>query len=125
MSSTRVGPVIKAKRKIKVGINGFGRIGRLVYRIAYARPDEFEIVHVNDLTDAETLGYLLKYDTVHGRFEGEVGVADDKHLLVGGKKLSISAEKDPAAIKWGDMGVELVVESTGVFRKMDQLQKHQ
>jgi glyceraldehyde 3-phosphate dehydrogenase len=124
MSSPRVGSVIKAKRKIKVGINGFGRIGRLVYRIAMARPSEFEVVHVNDLTDAETLAYLLKYDSVHGRFDGEVGVQDAKTLTVSGKKLTMSAEKDPAAIKWGDMGVELVVDSTGVFRKRDQLAKH-
>lgn len=124
MSSPRVGPVIKAKRKVKIGINGFGRIGRLVYRIAHARPDEFEVVHVNDLTDAETLGYLLKYDTVHGRFGGEVQVKDDKTLLVDGKALSISAEKDPTQIKWGERGVEIVVESTGVFRKKEQLQKH-
>ncbi len=124
MSSPRVGPVIKAKRKVKVGINGFGRIGRLVYRIAHARPDEFEVVHVNDLTDAETLGYLLKYDTVHGRFNGDVQVKDDRTLLVDGKPLSISAEKDPTAIKWGDRGVEVVVEATGVFRKKEQLQKH-
>ena len=124
MSSPRVGPVIKAKRKVKVGINGFGRIGRLVYRIAHARPDEFEVVHINDLTDAETLGYLLKYDTVHGRFAGAVEVADEQHLLVDGKRLSISAERDPTAIKWGDKGVEVVVEATGVFRKREQLQKH-
>jgi glyceraldehyde 3-phosphate dehydrogenase len=121
---SRVGTVIKAKRRIKVGINGFGRIGRLVFRICHARQGEFEVVHVNDLTDAETLGYLLKYDTVHGRFPGEVSAADDKHLLVDGKKLSISAERDPSKITWGDLGVEIVVDSTGVFRSKDKLEAH-
>jgi glyceraldehyde 3-phosphate dehydrogenase len=124
MSSARVGGVVRAKRKIRVGINGFGRIGRLVYRIASARPDEFEVVHVNDLTDAETLAYLLKYDSAHGRFQGDVRAVDEKSISAGGKTFTISAERDPSAIKWGDKGVELVVESTGVFRKMDQLQKH-
>jgi glyceraldehyde 3-phosphate dehydrogenase len=124
MSAPRVTPVARAKRKVKVGINGFGRIGRLVYRICAARAEEFDVVHVNDLTDAETLGYLLKYDTVHGRFDGDVTVADEKHLKVNGKLLSISAEKDPSAIKWGELGVEVVVEATGVFRKKEQLAKH-
>ncbi|MBX3466955.1 MAG: type I glyceraldehyde-3-phosphate dehydrogenase [Planctomycetes bacterium] len=120
---SRVGAVIKAKRKVKVGINGFGRIGRLVYRICHARSDEFEVVHVNDLTDAETLGYLLKYDTVHGRFAGDVKAAGD-HLVVDGKRLGISAEKDPTKIKWGEVGAEIVIEATGVFRKREQLAKH-
>ena len=119
----RTSAFVKAKRKLRIGINGFGRIGRLVFRIAEARPDEFEVVRINDLTDAETLAYLLKYDTVHGRFDGEVS-HEEGAIHVNGRRIGISAERDPSAVKWGDLGVELVVEATGVFRSADKLQKH-
>jgi len=100
---------------IRVAINGFGRIGRLVFRNLIERPDEFEVVAVNDLTDNKMLAYLLKYDSVHGRFGGEVEF-DDKYLVVNGKQILASAERDPAKLPWGDNGVEVVVESTGIFR---------
>lgn len=98
---------------IKVGINGFGRIGRMVFRAASAR-DDIEIVAINDLLDVDYLGYLLKFDSVHGRFKGEVKV-EDGMLVVGGKKVRVSAETNPANLKWGDVGVDVVVESTGIF----------
>ncbi|MGZ4111593.1 MAG: type I glyceraldehyde-3-phosphate dehydrogenase [Tumebacillaceae bacterium] len=98
---------------IKVGINGFGRIGRNVFRAAFGRED-IEIVAVNDLTDAETLALLLKYDSVHGEFPGEV-VAEGNDLIVNGKTVHVLAEKDPAQLPWGKLGVDVVVESTGRF----------
>ena len=98
---------------IKVGINGFGRIGRNVFRAAFGRED-VEIVAVNDLTDAHTLAMLLKYDTVHGTFEGEV-TAEGSSLFVNGKEVKVIAERDPAKLPWGELGVEIVVESTGRF----------
>lgn len=107
---------------IKVGINGFGRIGRLVFRIANAR-DNIEIVQINDITDAKTLAHLLKYDSIHGRYGKEVK-ADGEAVVVDGKRIKISAEKDPAALPWGDLGVDVVIESTGVFRAKDQIAKH-
>ena len=107
---------------IKVGINGFGRIGRLVLRGAVADPN-FEIVAVNDLTDAKTLAHLLKYDTNHGIFDAEVSV-DGDNIVVNGKKIRVFAERDPKNIPWGVLGVEYVVESTGIFRKRDQAQWH-
>ncbi|HBG10480.1 MAG: type I glyceraldehyde-3-phosphate dehydrogenase [Limnochordia bacterium] len=107
---------------IKVGINGFGRIGRLVLRGAVADPN-FEIVAVNDLTDAKTLAHLLKYDTNHGIFDAEVSV-DGDNIVVNGKKIRVFAERDPKNIPWGELGVEYVVESTGIFRKRDQAQWH-
>ena len=100
---------------IKVGINGFGRIGRMVFRAAVANfAKDIEIVGINDLLDPEYLAYMLKYDSVHGRFDGEVGV-DGNTLVVNGKKIRLTAEKDPAALKWGDIGATIVVESTGIF----------
>lgn len=99
----------------RVGINGFGRIGRLVFRNMMARPDDFEVVAVNDLTDNKMLAYLLKYDSVHGQFDGEVDY-DDQYLNVNGKQIIAMAERDPAQLGWGDKGVDIVVESTGVFR---------
>jgi len=98
---------------VKVGINGFGRIGRNVFRAAFNNP-EVDIVAVNDLTDANTLALLLKYDSVHGEFEAEV-TAEGNALIVNGKKIHVLAEKDPAALPWGNLGVEIVVESTGRF----------
>ncbi|NLM41663.1 MAG: type I glyceraldehyde-3-phosphate dehydrogenase [Firmicutes bacterium] len=107
---------------IRVGINGFGRIGRLVFRGALADPN-IEIVAVNDLTDAKTLAHLLKYDTNHGTLQAEVSAEGD-NIVVNGKKIKVYAERDPKNIPWGELGVEYVVESTGVFRKRDQAQWH-
>jgi len=100
---------------IKVGINGFGRIGRMVFRVMAAKPEVFDVIAVNDLTDIKMLATLLKYDSVQGRFNGTVELADDG-LTVNGKKLIVKAERNPADLAWGDMGVEYVVESTGIFR---------
>jgi glyceraldehyde 3-phosphate dehydrogenase len=107
---------------IKVAINGFGRIGRLVFRAAMERND-IEIVQVNDITDAATLAHLLKYDSVHGVY-GKSVKAEGDTMVVDGKAIKVSAEKDPAALPWGELGVDIVVESTGVFRKRDQVAKH-
>jgi glyceraldehyde 3-phosphate dehydrogenase len=98
---------------IKVGINGFGRIGRMVFRAAAQFPD-IEVVGINDLLDADYLAYMLMFDSVHGRFEGDVKV-DGNSIVVNGKKVRLSAEKDPAALKWNEVGAEVVVESTGLF----------
>ncbi len=100
---------------IRVAINGFGRIGRLTFRHMMERTDEFEVVAVNDLTDNRTLAMLLKYDSVHGRFAGEVGY-DDKHITVNGKKVRVYDKRNPADLPWGEHQVDAVVESTGVFR---------
>ena len=107
---------------IKVGINGFGRIGRLVFRALMERK-EFEVVKINDITTADTLAHLLKYDSVHGRFKGEVSNTSDS-IIVNGKKITISAERDPANLKWKEIGVQGVIESTGVFRKRSEIAKH-
>jgi glyceraldehyde 3-phosphate dehydrogenase len=107
---------------IKVGINGFGRIGRLVFRVLMDRKD-FEVVKINDITTASTLAHLLKYDSIHGKFKGEVS-ATDNAIIVNGKKITISAEKDPANLKWKEIGVEGVIESTGVFTKRADIAKH-
>jgi glyceraldehyde 3-phosphate dehydrogenase len=107
---------------IKVGINGFGRIGRLVFRRGLELGN-IEFVGINDLTDAKTLAHLLKYDSVHGKFNGEVSV-DGDCIVVNGQKIKIMAEKDPANLKWGELGAEIVVESTGVFRSQEACMKH-
>jgi len=107
---------------IKVAINGFGRIGRIVYRIASQHP-EIEVVAVNDLTDAKTLAHLLKYDSAHGRFPGVVEAKGDS-LVVDGKELKVFSERDPAQLPWGDLGVDVVLESTGVFRTRDKIELH-
>ena len=99
---------------IRIGINGFGRIGRLTFRNLIARSSEFEVVGVNDLTDNKMLATLLKYDSIHGRFDAEVGY-DDNHLIVNGKKILALAEKDPAKLPWGSNNVDIVIESTGIF----------
>ena len=99
--------------KIKIGINGFGRIGRLVFRAA-VKKDNVEIVGINDLIPVEYMAYMLKYDTVHGRFDGTVEVKDGK-LVVNGHAIRVTAEKDPANLKWNEVGAEYVVESTGLF----------
>ncbi|HEY9581862.1 MAG TPA: type I glyceraldehyde-3-phosphate dehydrogenase, partial [Savagea sp.] len=107
---------------VKLAINGFGRIGRLVLREVVER-DDIEVVAVNDLTDANMLAHLLKYDSVHGTFQGEVE-AKEGAFLVNGKEIKVFAEKDPANLPWKDLGVDVVVESTGVFRDAEGLQKH-
>ena len=106
----------------KIGINGFGRIGRLVLRAALNRP-EIETVAINDLYDIDTLVYLFKYDSVHGIFDGTVE-AGDGAIKVNGKEIKVFAEKDPANLPWKDLGVEVAVESTGLFRKRPDAQKH-
>lgn len=107
---------------VKVGINGFGRIGRNVFRAAINNP-EFDIVAVNDLTDAKMLAHLLKYDSVHGVLNADISV-DGNNLVVNGKTITVKAERDPAQIGWGELGVEVVVESTGRFTKRDDAAKH-
>ncbi len=99
---------------VRVGINGFGRIGRLTFRNMVARGDEFEIVGINDLTNNKTLATLLKYDSTHGRYDGSVDF-DDKHIIVNGKKIQVLEVRNPAELPWGDLGVDVVIESTGVF----------
>ena len=106
----------------KIAINGFGRIGRNVFRAAQGNPD-FDIVAINDLTDAATLAHLLKYDSVHGIFSGDVAAEGD-NLIVNGKAVKILSERDPAALPWGALGVEIVIESTGLFTKRAAAQKH-
>ncbi len=107
---------------IKVAINGFGRIGRLVFKAAQGK-ENLEFVAVNDLTDAKTLAYLLKYDSVHGRFPGSVDVEGDC-IVVNGKSVKVLAERDPSNLPWAEMGVDVVIESTGIFRTADKIQKH-
>jgi glyceraldehyde 3-phosphate dehydrogenase len=107
---------------VKVGINGFGRIGRNFFRAAYKDP-ALEIVAVNDITDAKTLAHLLKYDSVHGRFEEEVGVKDSA-LVVAGRTVQVLAAKDPSELPWGKLGVEIVIESTGKFTEREGAEKH-
>ncbi len=107
---------------IKIGINGFGRIGRLVFR-AGIQNENLDFVAINDLTDAKTLAHLLKYDSTHGIFAGTVE-AKDSSIVVNGKEIEIYAERDPASLPWKNLNVKFVVESTGVFRKKEQLMKH-
>jgi len=108
--------------KIKIGINGFGRIGRLVFRAAQER-DDIQVVAINDLIDVEYMAYMLKYDTVHGRFNGSVEVKDGK-LVVNGFAVRVTSEKNPADLKWGEVGAEYVVESTGLFLTEEKCRAH-
>jgi glyceraldehyde 3-phosphate dehydrogenase len=108
--------------KIKVGINGFGRIGRLVFRAAQER-DDIEIVGINDLLDVDYMAYMLKYDTMHGQFNGTIEVADGA-LVVNGKSIRVTAEMDPANLKWNEVGAEYVVESTGLFLTREKAEAH-
>lgn len=109
---------------IKVGINGFGRIGRCVFRAAVRNfGDEIEIVGINDLLEPDYLAYMLRYDSVHGRFDGDVQVKDG-HLVVNGKTIRLTAERDPANLKWGEVGADIVLESTGLFLDKDSAGKH-
>lgn len=110
--------------KIKVGINGFGRIGRMVFRAAFENfSNDIEIVGINDLLDPEYLAYMLKYDSVHGRFKGDVSVVDGK-LVVNSQKIRLTSEMDPANLKWNEVGAEVVVESTGLFLEDAKARKH-
>jgi glyceraldehyde 3-phosphate dehydrogenase len=108
---------------IKIGINGFGRIGRMVFRAAVQNFKDVEIVGINDLLEPDYLAYMLQYDSVHGRFEGEVSV-DGNTLVVNGKKIRLTAVKDPSELNWGAVGAEVVVESTGIFLTKEGAQKH-
>ena len=107
---------------IKVGINGFGRIGRMVFRASVNR-DDIDVVAINDLLDVDYLAYLLKYDSVHGRFKGDVSVKDGK-LIVNGKEVRVTAETDPSKLAWGEIGADVVVESTGIFLTSESAQGH-
>ncbi len=108
--------------KVKVAINGFGRIGRITYRNLLNNP-EVEVVAINDLTDAKTLGHLFKYDSTHRKFQGTVSVEDD-NIIINGNKIKIYAEKDPANLPWKALGVDVVIESTGIFRSREKMGKH-
>jgi glyceraldehyde 3-phosphate dehydrogenase len=108
---------------IKVGINGFGRIGRMVFRAAARDFADIEVVGINDLLEPEYLAYMLRYDSVHGRFKGEVSV-EGSTLVVNGRKIRLSAVKDPAELKWGEVGADVVVESTGLFLTKETAEKH-
>lgn len=108
---------------VRVGINGFGRIGRMFYRAARQQDVGFDVVAVNDLTDPETLGLLLRHDSVYGRYPGEVVAADD-HLQVDGQRMQVLSERDPGALPWEELDVDVVVESTGLFRKRQQAAQH-
>ncbi|WP_394677728.1 type I glyceraldehyde-3-phosphate dehydrogenase [uncultured Sphingobacterium sp.] len=107
---------------MKIGINGFGRIGRLAFRAAINRP-EIEIVGINDLVEPDYMAYMLKYDSTHGKFDGSVEVKDG-NLVVNGKTIRVTAEKDPANLKWNEVGAEVIIESTGFFLTQDLAQKH-
>ena len=108
---------------IKVGINGFGRIGRMVFRAAVQHFDDIEVVGINDLLEPDYLAYMLKYDSVHGRFQGTIAV-EGNTLIVNGKKIRLTAVKDPAELKWDEVGADIVVDSTGLFLTTESCQKH-
>jgi glyceraldehyde 3-phosphate dehydrogenase (phosphorylating) len=107
---------------MKIGINGFGRIGRLAFRAAVDRPD-VEIVGINDLVEPDYMAYMLKYDSTHGPFKGTIAV-EGGHLVVNGKTIRVTAEKDPANLKWNEVGAEIIIESTGLFLTQETAQKH-
>ncbi|WP_287925587.1 type I glyceraldehyde-3-phosphate dehydrogenase [Diaphorobacter sp.] len=108
---------------IKVGINGFGRIGRMVFRAAVQNFSDIEVVGINDLLEPDYLAYMLKYDSVHGRFKGEVSV-EGNQLIVNGKKIRLTQERDPANLKWNEVGADIVIESTGLFLDKASAEKH-
>jgi glyceraldehyde 3-phosphate dehydrogenase len=108
---------------IKIGINGFGRIGRMVFRAAIQNFNDIEVVGINDLLEPDYLAYMLKFDSVHGRFQGEVSV-DNGHLVVNGKKIRLTQERDPAALKWNEIGADVVVDATGLFLDKPTAEKH-
>ena len=107
---------------VKIGINGFGRIGRIAFRIASERPD-VEVVGINDLLDVEHLAYLLKYDSVHGKFKGSIEV-NNGNLVVNGNVIRVTAERNPEDLNWDSIGVDVVMECTGIFTTLDGAQKH-
>ncbi|MFY7859106.1 MAG: type I glyceraldehyde-3-phosphate dehydrogenase, partial [Limnohabitans sp.] len=107
----------------KIGINGFGRIGRMVFRAAVQNFNDIEIVGINDLLEPDYLAYMLQYDSVHGRFKGSVAV-EGSTLVVNGKKIRLTQERDPANLKWNDVGADVVIESTGLFLDKDSAGKH-
>jgi glyceraldehyde 3-phosphate dehydrogenase len=107
---------------MKIGINGFGRIGRLAFRAAMERPD-IEVVGINDLVEPDYMAYMLKYDSTHGQFKGTIAV-EGGHLVVNGKTIRVTAEKDPANLKWGEVGAEVIIESTGLVLTQETAQKH-
>ena len=110
---------------IKIGINGFGRIGRMVFRAACAQADKYQVVGINDLCPVDYLAYMLKYDTMHGKFDGTVDYCEEKNLLiVNGNEIRVTAEKDPAQLKWNEVEAEYVVESTGLFLTAEKAQAH-
>jgi len=109
--------------KIRVGINGFGRIGRMVFRAATKDFPEIEVVAINDLLEPDYLAYMLKYDSVHGRFNGDVAVSGS-NLVVNGKSIRLTAERDPANLKWNEAGVDIVIECTGFFLTKETCQAH-
>jgi glyceraldehyde 3-phosphate dehydrogenase len=108
---------------IKIGINGFGRIGRMVFRAAVQNFSDVEVVAINDLLEPDYLAYMLRYDSVHGRFRGDI-VVDGNTLVVNGRRIRLTQEKDPANLKWGDVGATVVIESTGLFLTKETAQKH-
>lgn len=109
---------------IKVGINGFGRIGRMVFRSAVQNFPDIDVVAINDLLEPDYLAYMLTHDSVHGRFRGEISIEGESTLVVNGKKIRLTAIKDPAELKWGDVDVDVVIESTGLFLTKETCQKH-
>ena len=108
---------------IKVGINGFVRIGRMVFRAAVQNFSDIEVVGINDLLEPDYLAYMLKYDSVHGRFKGEVSV-EGNHLIVNGRKIRLTQERDPSALKWNEVGADIVIEATGLFLDKASAEKH-
>jgi glyceraldehyde 3-phosphate dehydrogenase len=108
---------------IRIGINGFGRIGRMVFRAAVQNFKDIEVVGINDLLEPDYLAYMLQFDSVHGRFKGDVSV-DGNTLVVNGKKIRLTAVKDPAEMKWNEVGADIVIEATGIFLTKDTAQKH-
>lgn len=108
---------------IKIGINGFGRIGRMVLRAAVENFKDIEIVGINDLLEPDYLAYMLKYDSVHGKFKGDIKI-ENNHLVINGKKIRLSMEKDPTNLKWNEVGADVVIESTGLFLTQETAEKH-
>ncbi len=109
--------------KTKIGINGFGRIGRIAFRVAMSKPNEVEVVGINDLLDVDHLAYLLKYDSVHGQFDGTIAV-NNGNLVVNGNEIRITAERNPADLKWDAVGAEVVLDCTGIFTTLEKAQTH-
>ena len=108
--------------KVKIGINGFGRIGRIAFRVAVNRPN-IQIVGINDLLDVDHLAYLLKYDSVHGRFDGDIEVKNG-NLVVNGNEIRVSAEHNPEDLKWNEVGADVVLDCTGIFTTLEEAGKH-